>query len=65
MWTFKDAEDKRWIEAGGLQAMAACGLRIYTQEDLEYVFGVDGCDYDFYTQYWIPLYRARGLMWHE
>ena len=21
--------------------------------------------YDFYENHWIPLYKARGLQWHE
>lgn len=45
--------------------MADCGFRIYEQEDLGYVFGIDGAGYDFYSEHWIPLYKARGLHWHK
>lgn len=66
MWTFSDNCDDYWLEEmGGLQIMADCGFRIYEQEDFGYVFGIDGCGYDFYEAHWIPLYKARGLQWHN
>jgi hypothetical protein len=66
MWSFGDSADDYWIgEMGGLQIMANCGFRIYEQEDFGYVFGIDGAGYDFYESHWIPLYKARGLLWHE
>ncbi len=66
MWTFRDSTDVWWLEEnGGLQAMADCGFRIYEQEDLGYVFGIDGAGYDFYESHWVPLYRKRGLRWHD
>ena len=66
LWAFWDSVDNWWLEEhGGLQAMADCGFRIYEQEDYEYVFGIDGAGYDFYSEHWIPLYKARGLHWHK
>lgn len=66
MWSFGDSADEYWLEKlGGLQIMADCGFRIYEQEDLGYVFGIDGAGYDFYSEHWIPLYKARGLHWHK
>ena len=66
MWTFGDSCDDHWLEEmGGLQIMANCGFRIYEQEDFGYIFGIDGCGYDFYEAHWIPLYKARGLHWHK
>lgn len=66
MWTFGEGIDNWWIEEkADLQAMADCGFRIYEQEDFEYIFGIDGAGYDFYDQHWIPLYKARGLQWHD
>jgi len=65
MWTFGDSCDDWWLENGGLQLMANCGFRIYEQEDFGYIFGIDGAGYDFYEQHWIPLYKARGLHWHN
>lgn len=64
MWAFRDDLDARWLESeGGLQKMADCGFRIYSQEDYGYIFGIDGAGYDFYEHHWIPLYEARGLHW--
>lgn len=65
MWAFNDFCDNYWLENGGLQIMADCGFRIYEQEDYGYIFGIDGCGYDFYEEHWIPLYKARGLHWHK
>lgn len=66
LWAFGDGIDNWWLEEkGGLQAMADCGFRIYEQEDYEYIFGIDGAGDDFYGHHWIPLYKARGLHWHD
>lgn len=66
LWSFGEGIDNWWLrEDGGLQAMADCGFRIYAQEDYEYIFGIDGAGYSFYEAHWIPLYRARGLHWHD
>lgn len=65
MWAFGDPADEDWLENGGLQKMADCGFRIYEQEDYGHIFGIDGAGYDFYDEHWIPLYRARGLHWHD
>ena len=69
MWTFGDNIDEEWANGEylgpHLQEMADCGFRIYEQEDLGLVFGIDGAGYDFYEVHWIPLYRARDLHWHE
>ena len=66
MWSFGDSEDDYWIEKGdGLELMAECGFRIYEQEDFGYLFGIDGAGYSFLHEHWIPLYKARGLRWHE
>jgi len=65
MWTFGESIDDYWLENGGLEEMAKCGFRIYEQEDCKYIFGIDGAGYDFYDEHWIPLYKARGLQWHD
>ena len=69
MWAFGDGIDDSWLKhefgADGLRLMADCGFRIYESEDWEYVFGIDGCGYDFYESHWVPLYKARGLHWHK
>lgn len=66
LWAFDDSADGYWLqELDGLQKMADCGFRIYEQEDYGYIFGIDGAGYDFYEAHWIPLYKARGLQWHD
>lgn len=64
MWTFNDSCDADWLE-NNMQLMANCGFRIYESEDYRYVFGIDETGYDFYESHWIPLYKARGLKWHN
>ena len=69
MWTFGDKIDEEWVTGEylgpHLQEMADCGFRIYEQEDLGLIFGIDGAGYDFYEAHWMPLYKARGLHWHR
>ena len=64
MWQFDDSADTWWIE-NNLDVMADCGFRIYESEEFGYFFGIDGAGYDFYGAHWIPLYKARGLQWHN
>ena len=66
MWTFGDPPDDFWLQdEGGLEIMAEYGFRIYEQEDFGYIFGIDGAGYDFMSAHWLPLYKARGLCWHD
>ena len=66
MWSFKDDIDDEWLEDhNGIQLMSECGFRIYHSESWGYFFGIDGGGYSFYDEHWIPLYRARGLHWHN
>jgi hypothetical protein len=66
MWAFSSGFDKDWLATNdGLQKMAECGFRIYEQEDYEYIFGIDGAGYSFMSEHFIPLYKARGLRWHN
>lgn len=66
MWSFGDSCDDWWLEEGnGIELMSQCGFRIYESEEFGYFFGIDGAGYDFYESHWIPLYKARGLQWHE
>jgi len=65
MWMFGDSADNFWFEEkDGVQLIADCGFRIYEIEE-GYIFGIDGAGYDFYESHWIPLYKARGLQWHN
>ena len=66
LWSFGDSADDYWMdELGGIQLMSECGFRIYEHEEWGYFFGIDGAGYDFYEAHWIPLYKARGLKWHD
>ena len=66
LWQFADSADDYWLEEmDGIQIMSDCGFRIYYHEEFGYFFGIDGCGYDFYEAHWIPLYKKRGLQWHD
>lgn len=66
MWQFEDSADDYWLEEmGGIRIMSDCGFRIYESDEWGYFFGIDGCGYDFYEAHWIPLYKKRGLRWHD
>lgn len=66
MWTFGDSADDWWLEEDdGIKLMSECGFRVYESEDFGFIFGIDGAGYDFYSGHWIPLYKARGLRWHD
>ena len=66
MWQFGDSCDDWWLEEGdGIKALSECGFRVYEHDEFGYFFGIDGAGYDFYEASWIPLYKARGLKWHD
>lgn len=66
LWMFDDSADNWWLEEDdGIKKMSECGFRIYKSEEFGYFFGIDGAGYDFYEAHWIPLYKARGLKWHD
>ncbi len=66
MWSFGDSIDNYWLdEKDGIALMSQCGFRIFMSEEFGYFFGIDGAGYDFYEAHWIPLYKARGLKWHD
>lgn len=66
MWSFHDSADTWWMEDGnGVESLSKCGFRVYEHDDLGFFFGIDGAGYNFYESHWIPLYKARGLQWHD
>lgn len=65
LWQFADSADNWWLEEEGIRIMSECGFRIYEHDEWGYFFGIDGAGYDFYDAHWIPLYKARGLRWHD
>ena len=66
MLQFGDSADDWWLEeSDGIEKMSECGFRIFVHDEFGYFFGIDGAGYDFYESHWMPLYRARGLRWHD
>lgn len=66
MWSFSNPCDIHWLEEGeGIEVLSRCGFRVYESREYGFFFGIDGAGYDFYEAHWIPLYRARGLKWHD
>ena len=65
MWQFSDSADEWWMEHGGIEALSRCGFRVYESDEFGYFFGIDGCGYDFKNAHFIPLYKERGLRWHD
>lgn len=64
MWTFGESLDEDWAREN-IEIMESCGFRVYDSEDFGIIFGIDGAGYNFYESHWIPLYKARGLKWHD
>lgn len=66
MWQFDDSADEWWLSNDdGIREMSECGFRIFESEEFGYFFGIDGAGYNFYEFHWEPLYKARGLRWHD
>lgn len=66
LWSFGNSADDYWLEElDGIRLMSECGFRIYEHEEWGYFFGIDGMGYSFMDEHWEPLYRARGLQWHD
>lgn len=61
----KDSSDEDWMNRNAEQIADKCGLLVYECDEVGILLGVDGGGYDFYEQHWLPLYRLRGLEWHE
>lgn len=64
LWTIDDPCDRRWFR-DNLEAVADCGFLVYESDETDLLIGIDGAGYDFYSSHWEPLYRARGLQWHD
>lgn len=68
MWgTFfnpKDTVDAHWIREN-LDVMEELGIWVIDEEECGILLGMDSAGHDFYEAYWTPLYKARGLKWHD
>jgi len=61
----KSGFDEEWIQ-NNLEKVKECGLRAFEYYPTGDIFlGVDGAGYSFMDNHWIPLYKARGLQWHD
>jgi hypothetical protein len=61
----KSGLDEEWIQ-NNLEKVKECGLRAFEYYPTGDIFlGVDGAGYSFMDNHWIPLYKARGLQWHD
>ena len=56
--------DLEFIEAHQKE-VAELGFTLIYHDDELWGLGVDGAGYDFYDAHWIPLYKLRGLEWHD
>jgi hypothetical protein len=73
MFSFRDSADIDWMDGGygiweeqaGIKALSKCGFHVYESDEFGYFFGIDAAGFDFYEAFWIPLYKARGLQWHD
>lgn len=65
LWTFGDVSDEDWARENP-ELVAECGFRIFEDSETGDIYlGIDGAGYNFYEAHWIPLYKARGLQWHN
>ena len=64
VWQMTDICDIDWLE-NNLEEVAECGFSIYESDEFGVFIGIDGAGYNFYEKHWLPLYKARGLQWHE
>ena len=65
LWTFEEGSDEMWCREN-LYTASSCGFRIYEDNvNGDIYIGIDGAGYNFYDAHWIPLYKARGLQWHD
>ena len=60
----KDNCDILWFREHA-EEVAALGIFVFESEDWEIMLGIDGGGFNFYEAYWVPLYRLRGLRWHD
>ena len=56
--------DEEWIREH-VKEVEDCGFLVYDSDETGILLGVDGCGYSFYDEHWTPLYKIRGLQWHE
>lgn len=53
------------IHETDIKKLSEIGFRIYESEDFNYLIGIDGAGFSFYDHYWLPMYNALNLQWHD
>ena len=60
MWEFSNIKEKQ------AKLVAKCGFDMYKlEEDGTILIGIDGGGCDFFDEYWLPLYDAMNMRWHD
>jgi hypothetical protein len=57
-------EEDEAFAASGWQEVRGTGIYAIEFDD-EFLLGIDGAGYDFYSAHWSRLYDALGYSWHE
>lgn len=57
-------QDLDWFLANR-HRVSSLGFYVFESDDYGILLGIDAGGFDFYEAYWIPLYKLRGLCWHE
>lgn len=60
----KDSADLHWFSEHA-DEVAKLGFFVFESEDWDILLGIDAGGFDFYDAFWIPLYKLRGLRWHD
>lgn len=60
----KNGLDQQWIGENS-DDIATLGFFVFESDIYGYLLGIDAGGFDFYQVFWIPLYRLRGLQWHN
>lgn len=64
-WFIPDGLMAGWI-LDHKEEVAKCGFTLIFDNYYDlFAIGIDGAGYSFMDEHWIPLYRARGLQWHD
>ena len=57
--------DQDWFKSNAQEIYEKVGLLVYENEYYTIMIGANSAGHDFYQSYWVPLYKLRGLKWHE
>ena len=57
--------DRDWFRDMAQTIYEETGVLVYENEHYDILLGINSCGHCFYQSYWIPLYKLRGLKWHE